>query len=125
MSTITFVCVIMVVLISVNCAPVSDPSKEYKVLNRTKRNPEYAKSIEEFFKDRSVCKFSVTEESIDNVKYFKVQCLMKEVGKCEQLMTSLELPDGETLKVPSACVHVEKPPSGTLANSEPEISNST
>jgi hypothetical protein len=68
------------------------------------------RSLVSDLQQRAVCKFDVESEvdAESKVKYENVRCVNEAFGNCEQLVTSLTLPNGRSLTIKSACVFVNK-----------------
>jgi hypothetical protein len=68
------------------------------------------RSLVSELQQRAVCKFDVESEvdADSKVKYENVRCVNEVFGNCEQLVTSLTLPNGRSLAIKSACVFVNK-----------------
>jgi hypothetical protein len=78
------------------------------------------RSVVSDLQQRAVCKFDVQSEldADSDIKYENVRCVEEVFGDCEQLRTSLTLPNGRTLSIKSACVFVNKTASSQRAQSK-------
>jgi hypothetical protein len=78
------------------------------------------RSVVSDLQQRAVCKFEVQSEvdADSEIKYENVGCAEEVFGDCEQLRTSLTLPNGRTLTIKSACVFVNKTAASQRAQSK-------